>query len=53
MVNLTPMIYAPTKMKTYFSPIVGKVELAGRHHLFLKIKLDKQTHIEVQYYLTG
>ena len=53
MVNLTLMICAPTKMRTYFSLIVEKVELEDMHRLFLKIKLDKQTHIEVQYYLTG
>ena len=40
------------KNETYFS--YRRESRTGRHaHLFLKIKLDKQTHIEVQYYLTG
>ena len=47
------MICAPIEIRTYFSLIVEKVELEDMPRLFLKIKLDKQTHIEVQYYLIG
>ena len=38
------------KNGTYFSPIVEKIK-PGDMSLFLKIKLDKETHIEVQYHL--
>ena len=52
MVHLTLTICAPIEMRTYFSLIVEKVELEDMPPLFLKIKLDKRTHIEVQYYGT-
>ena len=48
MVYLTLTICAPIEMATYFSLIVEKVELEDMPRLFLKIKLDKRTHIEVQ-----
>ena len=41
------------KMETYFSLIAEKVELGDMPRLFLKIKLDKGIHIEVQYHLIG
>ena len=53
MVYLTLIICARIEMRTYFSLIDEKVELEDMPRLFLKIKLDKRTHIEVQYYLIG
>ena len=47
------MICVLIKMRTYFSPIVEKIKPGDMPRLFLKIKLDKETHIEVQYHLTG